>query len=209
LRRTLLLLAAACLWGGEARAEIAVLANGQTLKVSAHRYEGDLVLLTLAGGGVVGTSVEQLRGIVPDEIQDVMREVQATLGDDRQALVALAGAIAADHGLAPELVLAVVTVESGFRPEAVSPKGAQGLMQLMPATAAALGVEDAFDPAANLKGGVRHLRDLLVRYEGDLPRALAAYNAGEGAVERHRGIPPYAETRAYVREVLRLYQGTP
>jgi len=203
------LAAALGLLPGQARAEIAVLANGQTLKVSEHRFEGEVVLLTLVGGGVVGTAAAQLRGVVPDEIEDVMREVQASLGDDREALVALARAIAADHGLAPELVLAVVTVESGFRPEAVSPKGAQGLMQLMPSTAAALGVEDAFDPEANLSGGVRHLRDLLQRYQGDLPRALAAYNAGEGAVERHRGIPPYAETRAYVREVLRLYRGAP
>lgn len=193
----------------EARGEIAVLANGQTLKVSEHRFEGGRVFLTLAGGGVVGTAAEQLRGIVPDEIQDVMREVREGLGDDREALVALARAIAADHGLAPELVLAVVAVESAFEPRAVSPKGARGLMQLMPATAADLGVEDAFDPEANLSGGVRHLRDLLQRYGGDVPRALAAYNAGAGAVERHQGIPPYAETRAYVREVLRLYRGVP
>ena len=112
---------------------------------------------------------------------------------------------AARHGVDPRLVEAVVRVESAGDPGAVSPKGAQGLMQLMPARAAALGVRDAFDPAANLDGGVRHLRDLLARYDGNLPLALAAYNAGEAAVRAHGGIPPFPETRAYVRKVLALY----
>ena len=103
--------------------------------------------------------------------------------------------------------MAVVSVESGFRPQAVSPKGAQGLMQLMPKTASSLGVADAFDPAQNLDGGARHLGQLLTLYGGDLTRALAAYNAGEGAVDRHRGVPPYRETRAYVKKVLERYRG--
>ena len=112
---------------------------------------------------------------------------------------------AARHGVDPRLVEAVVRVESAGDPGAVSPKGALGLMQLMPARAAALGVQDAFDPAANLDGGVRHLRDLLARYDGNLSLALAAYNAGEAAVRAHGGIPPFPETRAYVRKVLALY----
>src|SRR3981189_1726437 len=91
------------------------------------------------------------------------------------------------RSLDPDLVQAVVAVESGFRPDAVSPKGAQGLMQLMPYTARALGVKDTFDPAANLDGGTRYLRALIERYNGDVKRALAAYNAGEGAVARHGG----------------------
>jgi len=103
-------------------------------------------------------------------------------------------------------VLAVVGVESAFRPEAVSSKGAQGLMQLMPGTAASLGVDDAFDPEQNLDGGVRHLGALLARYGGDLTRALAAYNAGEGAVARHQGVPPFRETREYVKRVLERYE---
>jgi soluble lytic murein transglycosylase-like protein len=114
-------------------------------------------------------------------------------------------ATAARHGVDPRLVEAVVRVESGGQPQAVSPKGARGLMQLMPARAAALGIGDAFDPAANLDGGVRHLRDLLARYSGDLSLALAAYNAGEEAVRLHRGVPPYRETRDYVRKVMALY----
>jgi soluble lytic murein transglycosylase-like protein len=121
-------------------------------------------------------------------------------------LRALAAAVARRRGLDPALVLAVVSVESGFRPEAVSRKGAQGLMQLMPRTATALGVEDPFDPEQNLDGGARFLGSLLTLYDGDLRRALAAYNAGEGAVARHGGVPPYAETRAYVRKVIARFQ---
>ena len=108
------------------------------------------------------------------------------------------------HGVSRELVEAVIQVESAFNPLAVSRRGAQGLMQLMPETARALGVQNVFDPRENIEGGVRHLRHLIVRFPGDLPRALAAYNAGEGAVESFEGIPPYAETRGYVRKVLLL-----
>ena len=109
---------------------------------------------------------------------------------------------AARHGVPEGLVSAVIRVESGFNPRAVSPKGAQGLMQLMPGTALLLGVRDAFDPRQNIEGGVRHLRGLLDRYE--LPIALAAYNAGEQAVTNYRGIPPFPETRNYVTRILSL-----
>jgi soluble lytic murein transglycosylase-like protein len=114
--------------------------------------------------------------------------------------------VARRHGLDPALVLAVASVESGFRPKAVSPKGAQGLMQLMPATATSLGVADAFDPETNLEGGSRYLAELIALYDGDLTKALAAYNAGPGAVKRHGGVPPYQETRAYVKKVLERYK---
>jgi soluble lytic murein transglycosylase-like protein len=116
-------------------------------------------------------------------------------------------AAAARHGLAPELVESVIRVESNFEARAVSPKGARGLMQLMPATAAKLGVRNVFDVRQNIEGGVRHLRHLVDRYGGNLALALAAYNAGVEAVGRYGGIPPYAETRAYVTRVLRLLQG--
>jgi len=115
------------------------------------------------------------------------------------------GELARRHGISPALVKAVVTVESAFDPKAVSVKGARGLMQLMPGTAADLGVDDLYDPRGNLDGGIRHLRGLLDRYHGDLRLALAAYNAGEEAVRRHGGVPPYAETRDYVRRVLDHY----
>jgi hypothetical protein len=111
------------------------------------------------------------------------------------------------HGVSTGLVEAVIQVESAFNPLAVSPKGAQGLMQLMPQTASALGVQNALDPRQNIEGGVRHLRNLIGRYPGDLSRALAAYNAGEGAVDLYRGIPPYAETQRYVLKVLQRQAG--
>jgi hypothetical protein len=111
--------------------------------------------------------------------------------------------IARQYNVNPVLVEAVVATESGFDPTAVSPKGAGGLMQLMPTTAAALGVVDRFDPRENIRGGVRHLRYLLERYRGSVELALAAYNAGEGAVDTHRAMPPYPETQQYVRHVLR------
>ena len=155
------------------------------------------MVLSLKGGGEVAVAATELRGLVPDEVLDEV--VPAAGGKD---LAAMAIAAARRHSLDPDLVQAVVAVESGFRPDAVSPKGAQGLMQLMPYTARALGVKDSFDPAANLEGGTRYLRALIARYNGDVTRALAAYNAGEGAVARHGGVPPYPETMAYVRKVL-------
>ena len=111
------------------------------------------------------------------------------------------------YGVSEQLVTAVIRVESGFNPRAVSPKGARGLMQLMPATASQLGVRDVFDPVENIDGGVRHLRGLMERFENNLPLALAAYNAGEGAVAQYRGIPPYPETQQYVTRILRIVGG--
>jgi soluble lytic murein transglycosylase-like protein len=109
------------------------------------------------------------------------------------------------YGVPPRLVAAIIRTESDFNPQAVSIKGARGLMQLMPATARALGVADSFDPRANIDGGVRHLRGLLDRLGNDLALVLAAYNAGEQAVAQHRGVPPYPETQHYVARVLRLF----
>jgi soluble lytic murein transglycosylase-like protein len=106
------------------------------------------------------------------------------------------------HGVNPTLVEAVIRAESAFNPWAVSRKGARGLMQLMPQTASALGVRNSFDPRQNIDGGVRHLRYLLDRYPGNVALALAAYNAGETAVDYYRGIPPYAETQQYVQRIL-------
>ena len=184
-----------------ARGEIALLASGQTLKLDGHRVEGELLALVLKGGGEVHLPPQAVRGFVPDE---VLEEVLSPAGGAE--LARLIEELARRHGLDPALVLAVVSIESGFRPEAVSPKGAQGLMQLMPRTAASLGVQDAFDPEQNVDAGVRYLEGLVRLYGGDLTRALAAYNAGQGAVARHGGVPPYRETRAYVRRVLAAYR---
>ena len=111
--------------------------------------------------------------------------------------------IAAEHALPPQLIHSVIKVESNYNTRAVSNKGAQGLMQLIPATARRFGVNDAFNPVENIQGGAKYLRYLLDLYGGNYPLALAAYNAGEGAVSRHRGIPPYAETQNYVIQVKR------
>ena len=123
----------------------------------------------------------------------------------RNMIVTSAGRLSVD----PALVEAIVAVESAFNPWALSPKGAMGLMQLMPQTATRYGVSDPFDPQENLTGGIRYLSDLLRLFDGDLPQVLAAYNAGENAVLRYRGLPPYRETRDYVRKVLARYQPGP
>ena len=115
-------------------------------------------------------------------------------------------AFATEHDLDPALIEAVIQVESNFNRKAVSRKGAQGLMQLMPSTIWRLSVGDAYDPHENIGAGVRYLRQLLDQFQGDLTLALAAYNAGENAVLRYKGVPPYQETRDYVAKVLSLYQ---
>jgi soluble lytic murein transglycosylase-like protein len=109
------------------------------------------------------------------------------------------------YGVPVKLVSAVIRAESGFNPRAVSRKGAQGLMQLMPGTASMLGVRNSFDPRENIDGGVRHLRSLIDRFPDNLPLAIAAYNAGERAVVQYRGIPPYPETQDYVTKVMSFY----
>ena len=112
------------------------------------------------------------------------------------------------YGVDPSLVHAVVKVESGFNPFAISRKGATGLMQLMPQTASIMNVSNTFSPHENVEGGVRYLRYLLDRYEGNIPLALAAYNSGETAVKRWGTIPPYKETQDYVKKILKIYNGT-
>ncbi|WP_243123195.1 lytic transglycosylase domain-containing protein [Thermaerobacter sp. FW80] len=131
-------------------------------------------------------------------------------GDDaspwpRDRLETLADVAARRHGLDPALLRAVIEVESGWNPLARSPAGALGLMQLMPATARALGVTDPWDPWQNLEAGARYLRQQLERF-GDIRLALAAYNAGPGAVQRYGDVPPYRETQAYVERVLALWR---
>lgn len=125
--------------------------------------------------------------------------------EERKTVETKVHAMAPRYGLDPRLVLAVIAAESAFDMKAVSPKGAQGLMQLMPQTASRFGVADAFDPEQNLHGGMTYLARLLKQFPGRLDHAIAAYNAGEEAVEQYRGIPPYTETREYVRRVLAYY----
>ena len=121
-------------------------------------------------------------------------------------LDALINEAAQTHRVDPHLVAAVMRRESRFNANAVSPVGASGLMQLMPRTARALGVTDVFDPRQNIFGGARYLRTLLDQFDGDIDLTLAAYNAGPGAVAKHKGVPPYGETKAYVKAVRRYYE---
>jgi hypothetical protein len=177
--------------------------------------------LALAIGGLAYGSSRATRAPVPAPVASLapVREYVASPGAVTKAtppslpygltrpralrsLAAQVDAAARRHGVPASLVTAVISVESEFNPRAVSRRGALGLMQLMPGTAALLGVQDAFDPAQNVDGGARHLRDLLDRFENDVSLALAAYNAGPQAVIRHGGIPPYPETQAFVARVL-------
>jgi soluble lytic murein transglycosylase-like protein len=188
-----------------ASAELVFFAGDRTLSVAGHRAEGGTVVLMLRGGGEVECDRGLIVRIAPDEVpyQDSRRDAMpppAWIADERYA--AIIEQACARQGVDPRLAKAVIQVESGYEAAARSPKGALGLMQLMPQTARQYGVQNPLDPAANVEAGVRHLRLLLDRFE--LPLALAAYNAGQAAVERFRGIPPYAETRDYVSRVLSL-----
>jgi hypothetical protein len=162
-----------------------------------------VLLLTLgAGYGVAQVTT-------PPAVEMAELEESEAADDPKRPTVAEIMAeietVAAKHRVPPRLVAAIVAVESEFNPRAVSRRGAQGLMQLMPATAASVSVQDSFDARENIEGGVRHLRVLMDRYHNDLPVVLAAYNAGDRAVLAHQGVPPYRETRQYVIRVLRRY----
>jgi hypothetical protein len=163
-----------------------------------------VMLLTLGGGYAVAG-----RGGLPvqaAEEADTEETASASASTPTLAeIMAQIDEVATRHRVPPRLVAAVIAVESEFNPRAVSRRGAQGLMQLMPATAAHLDVQDSFDTRENIEGGVRHLRVLMDRYRNDLPLVLAAYNAGDTAVLSYRGVPPYRETRQYVIRVLRRY----
>jgi soluble lytic murein transglycosylase-like protein len=124
---------------------------------------------------------------------------------DRQELNVLVNSAGERHQIDPDFINSVIRAESGFNNRAVSRKGAQGLMQLMPGTASKLGVANSFDPHANVEGGTKYLRELLEKYNYDVPKALAAYNAGPGRVDRYKGVPPYFETQTYVAKIIRDY----
>lgn len=139
--------------------------------------------------------------------QPVETQVPAGKGLSSEQLDAIVEEAAAKHGVDSNLVRALIKVESNFNPRAVSRKGAMGLMQLMPSTARSLQVTNPFDARQNVDGGVRHLKKLLQDFDGDVTKSVAAYNAGAGAVTRNGGVPPYAETQAYVRRIHQLYTG--
>jgi soluble lytic murein transglycosylase len=187
------------------------------------RFAGTLAIGVLALGSAAPAqagsriySFVDARGVshfsnVPndDRYKPIVREQpkkpRATRAPQEEGYDGLIRLTAMEHDVSPALVKAVIAAESRFNSGAVSHKGAQGLMQLMPETAAQLGVDDPFAAADNVRGGVRYLREMLDRY-GDMGQALAAYNAGPTAVDRYRGIPPYPETRAYVQRVMTYYR---
>ncbi len=203
--------------GAAAVCHSATLRNGFSIQYVRSEVDGSSTRLWLSAGQEAGYV------IIPTEQIDHFEQWQ----DERPAAVAheiapvvpvaspapsakvpvktLISNVALKHRIDPDFVASVVKAESGFNPDAVSPKGARGLMQLMPRTAASLGVGNSFDPAANMEGGTKYLRQLLDEYGGDAARALAAYNAGPQRVTQYGGVPPYAETRAYVARIINDY----
>jgi soluble lytic murein transglycosylase-like protein len=196
-----------------ADAEIVLLTSGRTLSVKSHRIDGDNIVLKMRDGGEVTCDRSLIEKIVPDEIPYVEPASPAPEPEPAVAPAAptlpdgpyseLITAMAQAHGVNPMLVQALIQVESNYRPTARSHKGAMGLMQLMPSTARQYKVRNPYDPKANVAAGVKHLKSLLDRL-GAVDLALAAYNAGEGAVKKFNGIPPYRETRTYVSRILSL-----
>jgi hypothetical protein len=189
-----------------AAADLALLRNGFTIRHEHRQVLGDNTRLFLAGGdsSYIDVPTSDIEGFEKDLSLPRMPEAQssATSLVDLNQVVNTASAA---YHLDPDLVNSVIHAESGFNSQAVSRKGAQGLMQLMPGTAGKLGVTNPLDPEANVQGGTRYLRELLERYNFDLVKALAAYNAGPLRVEQYRGVPPYRETRAYVAKIVRDY----
>ena len=195
-----------------AHAEIVVLTSGRTLSVKGHRVDGESIVLQMRSGGEVTCEKSLIEKILADEVPypEPQLPVEATPAPEPAQAQAVTGpyaeiisAMAETHGVDPLLVSALIEVESGNRPTARSNKGAMGLMQLMPSTARLYNVRNPYDPKANIAAGVKHLKSLLDRFR-TVDLALAAYNAGEGAVKKFNGIPPYRETRNYVTRILSL-----
>jgi len=206
-------------------ADVAVLKNGFSIRHERRQVIGDVTRLFVNadGSSFVDVSSAEIDHFEAAEDPAAGSGLPASAGSNSPLLASEKAGLAAGgfpgrpqptlddvvnessgrYRLDPDLVNSVIKAESAFNPRAVSPKGAQGLMQLMPGTASALGVPNAFDPRANVEGGTKYLRELLERYNFDLVKALAAYNAGPERVERFGGVPPYYETRTYVARVVK------
>ena len=202
--------------------EVAVLRNGFSIRHERREVVGDVTRLYVSADGssfvdVPTAEIEHFEAapelLTPASVSRLPASAEKPISlpfarntPNTPTTLNLEEVVASASGryrLDPDLVNSVIKAESGFNVRAVSPKGAQGLMQLMPGTAATLGVPNAFDPQANVEGGTKYLRELLERYNFDLVKALAAYNAGPQRVEQYKGVPPYYETRAYVARVVR------
>jgi hypothetical protein len=184
-----------------AGADLAVLTNGFSIRHERREVVGSVTRLYL---GADRDGYVDVPTIEIDRFEkDLSAPAPGKMGDSSQPMSEVIDAVSSRHHLDPDLINSVIHAESGFNPRAVSRKGAQGLMQLMPQTASRLGVVNAFDPGANVEGGTKYLRELLERYNFDLIKALAAYNAGPRRVEQFHGVPPYYETQAYVARIIR------
>ncbi len=184
-----------------AGADLAVLRNGFSIRHERREVIGSVTRLYLGADrdGYVDVLTIEIDRFERDlSVSPAGKEVHSS--EDMNDVIS---AVSSRHHLDPDLINSVIHAESGFNPKAVSPKGALGLMQLMPQTASQLGVANAFDPSSNVEGGTRYLRELLERYNFDLIKALAAYNAGPQRVEEYHGVPPYYETQAYVARIIR------
>lgn len=206
--------------------EVAILKNGFSIAHRRHETVGDVTRLYISADGssfvdvptanidhyeaapdlpIAATEKSALRA---DGVNSLRPTARATTpayvfpARPQADLTQVVNEVSGRYRLDPDLVTSVIKAESDFNPHAISPKGARGLMQLMPGTASQLGVPNTFDPQANVEGGTRYLRELLERYNFDVVKALAAYNAGPQKVERYGGVPPYYETRAYVKRIV-------
>ncbi|HKW18753.1 MAG TPA: lytic transglycosylase domain-containing protein [Terriglobales bacterium] len=222
----LLVFFASCSFG----AELAILRNGNSIKHERREVIGTVTRLYLSNSsdGYIEIPTEQIDHFemedpIPGPSQPQSTEPMKTAQPDppiaatqpaiqltpsavdRTSLNSLVSGAGQRHQLDPDFINSVIRAESGFNSRAVSRKGAQGLMQLMPQTASQLGVANAFDPKANVDGGTKYLRELLEKYNYDVPKALAAYNAGSRRVDRYHGVPPYFETQTYVAKIIRDY----
>jgi membrane-bound lytic murein transglycosylase MltF len=185
--------------------ELAILHNGFSIRHEKSEVVGTVTRLYLGTDrtGYVDIPTAEIERFEKDLAPPITVPANVAVPGQSQSLDEVINSIGDRHHIDPDLINSVIHAESGFKPHAVSRKGAQGLMQLMPKTASKLGVSNVFDPKANVEGGTRYLRELLERYNFDLVKALAAYNAGPHRVEQYRGVPPYYETRTYVANIIR------
>lgn len=193
----LLVAVSALLAAAPARADYAVLRSGGRLHVSGYAVEGERVRLTVAGGSIL-VGADDLISVEPEDVFPVPPPSDVDFGVRYAKLI---HAAAQKHGVEEKLIASVIAAESNFDPKAISRKNALGLMQLLPQTAVRYAVTNIFDPEQNIDAGTHYLKDLLERYHGNLGFALAAYNAGPEMVDRYSGVPPFAETRNYVRQI--------
>lgn len=189
-------------------AELAFFRSGAAMSVAGYRVDGSTVVLFLRNGGLVTCERTLLDRIEPDEMPAEAEAAPVPVAPSApkplrtRPYSKIIQSVSQEHGVNPDLVHALIQVESGYQANARSPKGAMGLMQLMPETVVRYSVKDPFDPVSNIRAGTRHLKKLLDKF--GVHGALAAYNAGEGVVRKFQGVPPYRETQRFVSRILEI-----